>query len=157
MPRLVQKGDCRLESYLDGILMIFAHRDMPGVIGKVGNVFGRHRVNIAQMSVGRATNKPGGEAIGVLALDSAPPAEALAEVLAMDEVDEAWIVKLPAGGRDAALAGRVVDAVESADVPSAAKASPAKLRICLVAFRANQWPKTIETVRYDSLHQGDPP
>ena len=60
--------------------MIFAHRDMPGVIGKVGNVFGRHRVNIAQMSVGRATDKPGGEAIGVLSLDSAPPAEALAEV-----------------------------------------------------------------------------
>ena len=80
MPRLVQKGNCRLESYLDGILMIFAHRDMPGVIGKVGSIFGRHRVNIAQMSVGRATDKPGGEAIGILALDSAPPAEALAEV-----------------------------------------------------------------------------
>jgi D-3-phosphoglycerate dehydrogenase len=98
MPRLVQKGKCRLESYLDGVLLIFAHRDMPGVIGKVGNVFGRHRVNIAQMSVGRATDKPGGEAIGVLALDSAPPAEALKDVLAMEEVDEAWIVKLPPAG-----------------------------------------------------------
>ena len=40
-------------AYLDGILLIFTHRDMPGVIGKVGNVFGKHRVNIAQMSVGR--------------------------------------------------------------------------------------------------------
>ena len=98
MPRLVQKGDCRLESYLDGILMVFAHRDMPGVIGKVGSIFGRHRVNIAQMSVGRAANKPGGDAIGILSLDSAPPAEALAEVLATEDVKQAWVAKLPPAG-----------------------------------------------------------
>ena len=95
MPRLVQKGDCRVESYLDGVLLILMHRDMPGVIGKVGNIFGAHRVNIAQMSVGRASVKPGGEAVGVLSLDSAPPAEALAEVLALQEVASACIVKLP--------------------------------------------------------------
>lgn len=98
MPRLVQKGGCRLESYLDGILMIFAHRDTPGVIGKVGSIFGQHRVNIAQMSVGRSEDKPGGDAIGILSLDSAPPAEALAEVVALEAVKQAWIVKLPAAG-----------------------------------------------------------
>lgn len=95
MPRLVQKGDCRLESYLDGTLLIFIHRDVPGVIGQVGGIFGKHRVNIAHMSVGRETNKPGGEAIGVLSLDAQPPAEALAEVLAMPTVSKAWIVQLP--------------------------------------------------------------
>lgn len=98
MPRLVQKGNCRLESYLDGILLIFAHRDIPGVIGKVGTLFGKHRVNIAQMAVGRATSAPGGNAIGILALDSQPPAEALSELLAMSEVDRAWVVKLPKAG-----------------------------------------------------------
>jgi len=95
MPRLVQKGDCRLESYLDGTLLIFIHRDVPGVIGQVGGIFGKHRVNIAHMSVGRETNKPGGVAIGVLSLDAQPPAEALAEVLAMPTVSKAWIVQLP--------------------------------------------------------------
>jgi D-3-phosphoglycerate dehydrogenase len=99
MPRLVQKGNCRLESYLDGILLIFLHRDVPGIIGKVGNVFGRHQVNIAQMSVGRSENKPGGEAIGILALDSQPPEAALAEVNALDDVTRAWIVKLPPAGQ----------------------------------------------------------
>lgn len=98
MPRLVQKGDCRLESYLDGTLLIFIHRDVPGVIGQVGGIFGKHRVNIAHMSVGRETNKPGGEAIGVLSLDAQPPAEALAEVLAMPTVSKAWIVQLPPPG-----------------------------------------------------------
>jgi len=98
MPRLVQTGNCRLESYLDGVLMIFAHRDLPGVIGKVGSIFGKHRINIAQMAVGRSTDKPGGDAIGILSLDSAPPAEALADVVAMPEITQAWIVKLPAAG-----------------------------------------------------------
>ncbi len=99
LPRLVRKGNCRLETYLDGILLIFEHRDMPGVIGRVGNIFGKHHVNIAQMSVGRPTDKPGGHAIGALALDSQPPAEALAEVLAMETVDRAWVVKLPPAGQ----------------------------------------------------------
>jgi D-3-phosphoglycerate dehydrogenase len=98
MPRLVQKNGCRLESFLDGTLMIFIHRDLPGVIGSVGNIFGRHQVNIAQMAVGRPSNKPGGEAVGVLSLDSVPPAEALADILAMPQVTRAWTVKLPPAG-----------------------------------------------------------
>lgn len=95
MPRLVQKGNCFVESRLDGVLMVLSHRDQPGVIGKVGTLFGRHRLNIAQMSVGRSTDEPGGEAIGILALDSQPPAEALAEVLAVSEITGAWVVRLP--------------------------------------------------------------
>ena len=95
MPRLVRKGDFRLESYLDGILMFFVHRDVPGVIGTIGTVFGKHRINIAHMSVGRGTSKPGGEQVGVLALDTQPTAEALADVLALDSVQRAWVVNLP--------------------------------------------------------------
>ena len=98
MPRLVQKNGCRLESFLDGTMMIFFHRDAPGVIGGVGNIFGRHNVNIAQMAVGRKAPQPGGEAVGILSLDSAPPAEALAEVLALPQITRAWTVKLPPAG-----------------------------------------------------------
>ena len=106
MPRLIQIDDCRLESYLDGVLLVFGHRDAPGMIGKIGNVFGRHQLNIAQMSVGRAASAPGGSAIGVLSLDSAPPAEALREVLAIEGVSHCCIVKLPpAGELPAWLAG----------------------------------------------------
>ena len=99
MPRLVEKSNCRLESYLDGVLMIFVHRDVPGVIGQVGGIFGKHRINIAHMSVGREAARPGGEAVGVLALDAQPPAEAMSEVLAMPTVTRACIVKLPAAGK----------------------------------------------------------
>jgi D-3-phosphoglycerate dehydrogenase len=105
MPRLVQKGDARLESYLDGILLIFEHRDVPGVIGKVGNIFGKHRINIGQMTVGRSSNQPGGSAVGVLALDGQPPAEAVKEMLSLDTVTRAWVVKLPPAGEVPAWMG----------------------------------------------------
>ena len=98
MPRLVQLDQCRLESYLDGVLLVFEHKDRPGVIGDVGNIFGKHRVNIAQMAVGRTTTEPGGAAVGVLSLDSRPPTDALADVLALEAVTKAWVVKLPARG-----------------------------------------------------------
>jgi len=99
MPRLVQKGNFRLESRLEGILMLFTHHDVPGVIGKVGTIFGNHQVNIADMAVGRGTNEPGGAAVGVLSLDSQPPAQAVAEVLALGPIKQAWVVKLPPAGK----------------------------------------------------------
>jgi len=95
MPRLVRKGDFPLECRLDGILMLMTHYDVPGVIGAVGSVFGRHRVNIGDMSVGRGESKPGGAAVGALTLDSLPPAEAVAEILALETIKEVWFVRLP--------------------------------------------------------------
>lgn len=98
MPRLIRLGEHRLETYLDGTLLVFEHRDVPGIIGAIGTIFGRHNVNIAQMSVGRATDKPGGEAVGALNLDSEPPAEALDEVRAHPAIKTVTIIKLPAAG-----------------------------------------------------------
>lgn len=97
MPRLVALDDFRLEAYLDGLLLVFRHRDEPGIIGAVGTIFGRHNVNIAQMAVGRAA--PGGEAVGVLNLDSEPSAEALAEVRNHRAIISAAVIKLPPAGQ----------------------------------------------------------
>ena len=95
--RLVQLGPYRMESFLDGTLLVFTHRDVPGLIGFVGTVFGRHGVNIASMTVGRQGSAPGGEAIGVLNLDSVPPAAALAE-LTHPQLSSVTVVKLPKAG-----------------------------------------------------------
>lgn len=98
MPRLISKDGYRLESYLDGNLLIFEHTDQPGVIGSVGCVFAKHRINIAHMTVGREKPEPGGTAVGVLSLDSVPPAEAIKELLALDGITKAVSVTLPANG-----------------------------------------------------------
>ena len=97
MPRLVQLQGHRLEAYLDGVLLVFTHQDVPGIIGRVGTAFGSLGVNIAQMTVGRST--PGGDAIGVLNLDQEPSAEAVAAVLACPGVRSARVVKLPPAGQ----------------------------------------------------------
>jgi D-3-phosphoglycerate dehydrogenase len=97
MPRLVSLDDFRLEAYLDGCLLVFRHRDVPGIIGGVGTIFGKHGVNIAQMAVGRAS--PGGEAVGVLNLDSEPSREALDEVRQLPAIVSATVVHLPPAGQ----------------------------------------------------------
>ncbi|RLS84626.1 MAG: phosphoglycerate dehydrogenase [Planctomycetota bacterium] len=97
MPRIVQLEGQRLEAYLDGILLVFTHQDVPGIIGRVGNAFGQSGINIAQMTVGRST--PGGDAIGVLNLDQEPSPEAVAAVAACPGVKSVRVVKLPPAGQ----------------------------------------------------------
>jgi len=95
--RLVEVGPYHLDTYMDGILLIFTHRDVPGLIGYIGTIFGKHQVNIAQMTVGRQV--PGGEAIAVLNLDSQPPEEALKEVRSHPQISSLSVVKLPPAGQ----------------------------------------------------------
>lgn len=95
--RLVQLGPYRLESFLDGILFIFTHRDLPGLIGYVGTIFGQHQTNIAAMTVGRQA--PGGEAIGVLNLDDVPPEAAVAAVQTDPRITSVSVVRLPPAGQ----------------------------------------------------------
>ena len=94
--RLVQWNEFRMEGYLDGVLLVFTHRDVPGLIGFVGTIFGSHGVNIAQMTVGR--QNAGGEAIGILNLDTPPSEEALAEVRSHPQIHNLRLVKLPPAG-----------------------------------------------------------
>lgn len=93
MPRLVQIDDHKLEAYLDGVLLIFTHTDVPGIIGRVGTIFGQHSVNIAQMAVGRTA--PGGSATGVLNIDGQPPAAALNALRSAPDISSATVIQLP--------------------------------------------------------------
>jgi D-3-phosphoglycerate dehydrogenase len=101
--RLVRLGPYMLDAHLDGNLLIFTHYDRPGLIGFIGNTFGAHNVNIAQMNVGRET--PGGEAIGVVNLDSVPPPEAIEAVEKHKDVVSVSLIKLPPAGAPAAWLG----------------------------------------------------
>jgi D-3-phosphoglycerate dehydrogenase / 2-oxoglutarate reductase len=95
--RLVQIGPYHLDAYMDGVMLLFTHKDVPGLIGFIGTLFGKHQVNIAQMTVGR--QQPGGEAIAVLNLDTLPPEEALKEVKAHPQISSVSVVKLPPAGQ----------------------------------------------------------
>ena len=96
--RLVRIGQFCMEAFLDGHLLIYRHRDVPGLIGNIGTIFGKHNVNIASMALGRQTDQPGGDSVAVLNVDSRPSAEAIAEVKSHPEVSGVDLVELPAAG-----------------------------------------------------------
>ena len=98
MPRLVKVDNYPTDAYMDGILLIFTHQDIPGVIGYVGNVLAQEGVNIAQMAVGRVADEVGGRAIGVLNLDSPTSQESVDCVAQFDGIETARVINLPAHG-----------------------------------------------------------
>jgi D-3-phosphoglycerate dehydrogenase len=77
-------------------LLVFTHDDVPGIIGTIGTILGKHLVNIAQMTVGRTG--PGETAIGVLNIDGLPAAVAVDEVLKHEKIHTARVIELPAAG-----------------------------------------------------------
>ncbi|MGO8960384.1 MAG: phosphoglycerate dehydrogenase [Streptosporangiaceae bacterium] len=70
-------------------LMVLGYSDRPGVVGTVGRILGSRQVNIAGMQVCRHTQ--GGDALILLTVDSAVPAEALAEIAAETG---AWLARV---------------------------------------------------------------
>ena len=73
--------------------MLFTkHRDMPGIIRKLGSLLGEHNVNIASMQVGRRIVR--GEAVMVLSIDDPIPAELLSSVISIEGINEAKSVTL---------------------------------------------------------------
>jgi D-3-phosphoglycerate dehydrogenase len=72
-PWLVGALGFQLEIELAPRMVLFRYEDVPGVIGRVGTVFGEAGVNIANMVVSRS--RRGGEALMALSIDSEAPPE----------------------------------------------------------------------------------
>jgi len=94
--RLVRLGSYLLDAHIDGTLLIFTHMDRPGLIGFIGRTLGDEGVNIAQMNVGREDQ--GGEAIGVVNLDSVPSSQAIDALRQNAHILSLSVIKLPPMG-----------------------------------------------------------
>jgi len=91
-PRIVRINGYHVDAHPDGWLMIIVNRDVPGAIGKIGMTLGNHRVNIADMTLGR--KREGSNAMVVLNIDGDVPADAVDALRATDEILEVTICKL---------------------------------------------------------------
>jgi D-3-phosphoglycerate dehydrogenase / 2-oxoglutarate reductase len=96
--RLVKLDNYQMDAYLDGLMLVYRHRDVPGLIGAIGTTFGKHNVNISCMALGREQSAPGGNAIAILNLDNQPSAQALSEVSGHKDVTGVQLVTLPKAG-----------------------------------------------------------
>jgi D-3-phosphoglycerate dehydrogenase len=94
--RLVRLGSYLLDAHIDGTLLVFTHMDRPGLIGFIGRTLGDEGINIAQMNVGREAQ--GGEAIGVVNLDSVPSAQSIEALRTNPNILSLSVIKLPQKG-----------------------------------------------------------
>jgi D-3-phosphoglycerate dehydrogenase / 2-oxoglutarate reductase len=91
-PRIVRVFSRPTEIIPSGVVLLLTNKDRPGIVGYLGSLMGRHKVNIASMSLNRDT--AGGHALTVLNLDSVPPAEALEEIRNDPDISNVQVVKL---------------------------------------------------------------
>jgi len=90
---IVEVDRFSLSQPLAGYVLITHHQDRPGIIGKLSTTLARYNINIAGMQVSREV--PRGEAMMVTNVDEPIPDEALAEIRAIEGLENAVIVSLP--------------------------------------------------------------
>ena len=72
------------------LMVFFRYDDVPGVIGRVGTLFGEAGVNIANMAVSRT--RQGGKALMALSIDSSPRRPSSSERLRAEGFDDARFI-----------------------------------------------------------------
>jgi len=86
-PRVIDVKGVPLEAELRSHMLYVTNEDKPGLIGLLGTVLGDAGLNIATFQLGRT--EAGGDAIALVEVDQAVPAEVLAKVAALPNVVQA--------------------------------------------------------------------
>ncbi|WML59337.1 phosphoglycerate dehydrogenase [Neobacillus sp. PS2-9] len=90
--RILKINQYRIDVKPEKYLLYIKHRDVPGMIGKVGSLLGDHNINIGTMQVGRT--EVGGEAIMVLTLDKTLSPNVIRVLKMIDGLNEAQVLEL---------------------------------------------------------------
>ncbi len=77
-PRIVRINNTYLEINPEGNMLFIINKDRPGVIGKLGGILGRNKINIGDVSLGR--HKKGREAFTILTIDSSLPEKVIKKI-----------------------------------------------------------------------------
>ena len=91
LPRLLSIDDIPVESEPGKHMLYITHQDRPGLVGEVGSLLGKERLNIATFHLGREEN--GGRAIALCSLDVAPSEATLAELMKLPDVHRALALR----------------------------------------------------------------
>ncbi len=91
-PRVVRINDYHVDAVPSGYMLLCFHTDHPGIIGQIGVLLGKNKINIANMTLGR--RKIGEEAVTVLNIDSSVSKEVLKEIKKTRYIREIKSVKL---------------------------------------------------------------
>ena len=91
-PRIVGINGREVEVAAEGKLLVLENVDQPGMVGAVGTLLGKDKVNIADMSLSRLA--PGGTAYMVVRVDTEPSENARREIKGHPAIKQAKFVQL---------------------------------------------------------------
>ena len=92
-PHLLEAWGARFNVQLEDNLAVFRYRDVPGMIGLVGTLFGESGVNIRSAAVG--VEEPADQAaVMVVTTDGPVPQDLIDEIAARDDFHDARAVSL---------------------------------------------------------------
>jgi len=110
VPHLVEVQGRRLTIELERFVTVFRYADLPGMIGRVGTIFGAHGINISSAAVGHTPDSaPSGSGVQpdtagvgpsqrsaamVVTTDVLVPAEVVREIVASEGFVDGWAVVL---------------------------------------------------------------
>ena len=92
-PRIIAIDGYHMEMRPEGHVVVILNDDRPGALGQYGTTFGKHKINIADMTFSR--KKRSGLAMVGLNLDQAAPKDVMDEIRALEMVEDAWYLHLP--------------------------------------------------------------
>jgi D-3-phosphoglycerate dehydrogenase len=102
-PHLVEVQGRRLTIELEPHVTVFRYEDLPGMIGRVGTIFGSHGINISSAAVGHTPDGGSGREDGtgsqrlaamVVTTDAAVSDDVVQEIVASDGFVNGWAVDL---------------------------------------------------------------
>ena len=88
-PRIVEVDGEAIEARPVDTLLVVRNLDKPGIVGKVGSILGQFGVNIANMSLSRSEGSE--SALTILELDEEPASEAIEQLVADADIQEARV------------------------------------------------------------------
>ena len=99
-PHLLEAWGQRFDVQLEDHVTLFRYRDVPGMIGRVGTIFGEHGINIISAAVGRHAEKSerdigtGQLAVMAITTDSVVPPRVIDSIVALDGFEAGRTVSL---------------------------------------------------------------
>jgi D-3-phosphoglycerate dehydrogenase len=91
-PRIVEVDGFEVDAVPQGAMLVTRHRDVPGMVGRIGTILGNANVNISTMQVAR--NARGGEAMMVLEVDRDVDRPVLDAIGTVDGISAARLVRV---------------------------------------------------------------
>jgi D-3-phosphoglycerate dehydrogenase / 2-oxoglutarate reductase len=95
VPHLVEVQGRRLTIELTPYVCVFRYADLPGMIGRVGTIFGAHGINISSAAIGHTPDGVDERLAAMVVTTDAPvPPEVVSEIVASEGFVSGWAVSL---------------------------------------------------------------